>query len=229
MENINKLLILGGTSSFAGELINNAKNNNYEVIASFGDSSIGPEKSEIELIPLDIQQLDSIEKFLSQIDNYNFSRVVCLIGALSKVNSMKSYKALSKYIETYVTNLVYLLDNLFFSNRVKDNCKILIVSSRAVKYGSYDYHYAIAKAAMEAYVKSKSKSTPQVQINALSLGLVKGSKMFDEMPIEVSSSHEKRTNYKLLTVPEVAKEIIDIFDRSAIDSGTTIYFGPQYE
>jgi hypothetical protein len=82
---------------------------------------------------------------------------------------------------------------------------------------------------MEAYVKSKSKSTPQVQINALSLGLVKGSKMFDEMPIEVSSSHEKRTNYKLLTVPEVAKEIIDIFDRSAIDSGTTIYFGPQYE
>lgn len=229
MENINRLLILGGTSSFAGELINNAKNNNYEVIASFREISTGLVKSEIELIPLDIQHLDSIEKFLSQIDNYNFSRIVCLIGALSEVHSIDSHKASSKYIETYVTNFIYLLDNLLFSNRVEDNCKILIVSSRSAKYGSFDYYYAIAKASIEAYVKSKSKSTPQVQINALSIGLIKGSKMFNEMPTEVSNAHEKRTNYKLLTVPEVAKEILEIFDRSAIDSGTTIYFGPQYE
>jgi nucleoside-diphosphate-sugar epimerase len=229
LKNNSKLLILGGTSSFAGELINNAKNKNYEVIASFREPSKVPEKSEIELFQLDVQHLKSIEKFLTQIDNYKFSRIVCLMGSLSEIHSINSYKVSARYIETYVTNLVYLLDNLLLANRAESNCKILIVSSRAAKYGSYDYHYAIAKAAMEAYVKSKSKSTPQVQINALSLGLVKGSKMFNEMPIEVSSSHEKRTNYKLLTVPEVAIEIIDIFDRSAIDSGTTIYFGPQYE
>ncbi len=229
MKNISKLLILGGTSSFAGELINNAKNKNYEVIASFREPSKVTEKIEIELIPLDIQNLNSIEKFLSQINNYNFSHIVCLIGALSEIHSANSYKVSAKYIETYVTNLVYLLDNLFLANRLEDNCKILIVSSRSVKYGSFDYYYAIAKASIEAYVKSKSKLKLQIRINALSIGLVKGSKMFNEMPTEVSNTHEKRTNDKLLTIPEVAKEIIDILDCSTVNSGEILYFGPQYE
>jgi len=229
LENNSKLLILGGTSSFAGELINNAKNKNYEVIASFREPSKVPEKSEIELFQLDVQHLKSIEKFLTQIDNYKFSRIVCLIGSLSETHSIHSYKVSARYIETYVTNLVYLLDNLLLANRSEYNCKILLVSSRAAKYGSFDYYYAIAKASIEAYAKSKSKSKPQIRINALSIGLVKGSKMFNEMPTEVSNTHKKRTNDKLVTIPEVAKEIIDIFDRSAIDSGVTLYFGPQYE
>ena len=229
LKNNSKLLILGGTSSFAGELINNAKNKNYEVIASFREPSKVPEKSEIELFQLDVQHLKSIEKFLTQIDNYKFSRIVCLIGSLSEIQSINSYKVSAKYIETYVTNIVYLLDNLLLANRAKHNCKILLVSSRSAKYGSFDYYYAIAKASIEAYAKSKSKSKPQIRINALSIGLVKGSKMFNEMPKEVSNTHKKRTNDKLVTIPEVAKEIIDIFDRNAIDSGVTLYFGPQYE
>ena len=229
MKKNHKLLILGGNSSFAHNLIEYSQKEQYEIFATFrGEKSLLATK-EVNLLSLDITNLTSIEKFLTQINDYRISYVACLIGSLSEINTRNVYEESKKYIETYVTNLVYLLEGLQQKNRLSNNCRVLIMSSRAVKYGSFDYYYAISKAAVEAYVKSKSKSSPQIRINSVSTGLVQGSKMYINMPIEIVENHNLRANNKLLVLSDVANELIDIFKREDVVSGDTLYIGPQYE
>lgn len=103
------------------------------------------------------------------------------------------------------------------------------MSSRSAKYGSYDYLYSVSKAAIETYVKSKSKVVPGIQINCVSLGLVQDSKMYKSMLPEIVTSHKLRSKNELLNLSEIASILISLFDDIDIVSGDTIYIGPQYE
>ena len=229
MKKNNRLLIIGGTSSLAHDLIYFGQKENYEIFASVRDQESFPVSKEVNLFTLDISNLASIEAFLAKINNFGFSHVVCLIGALSEISHIYLYEDSKRYIETYVTNLVYVIDSLLHQNRLQKNCRILIMSSRAAKYGSFDYYYSISKAAIEAYVKSKSKSSPQIRINSVSTGLVKGSRMFIQIPDEVAESHHERSSNKLLSVTEVVNELINFLKNNELKSGCTLYIGPQYE
>ncbi len=229
MERNNKLLILGGTSSFASSLIESSQKEKYQIFATFRGKKSVSVSEEINLLSLDISDVASIETFLTQINDSTFSYVACLIGSLSEIYPQNAYAESKKYIETYITNLIYLFEGLLLKNRLQNTCKVLIMSSRAASYGSFDYYYSISKAAVEAYVKSKSKSSPQIRINAVSTGLVRDSNMFINMPVEVIESHSIRANHKLLTLPDVGNELVNIFKSESVVSGDTLFIGPQYE
>jgi NADP-dependent 3-hydroxy acid dehydrogenase YdfG len=225
----NKLLILGGTSSFASEIIECAKKNHYVIYSSVRKKDLKIFSKVSNLIQLNLENLDSIEYFLGDIKKYNFSHIICLIGSLSRNSSNSLYADSKKYVDTYITNLLYLFDKLLADNNLRNKSKILIMSSRSARYGSHDYLYSVSKAAVEAYVKSKSKLVKGIQINCVSTGLVQDSKMFKTMPIEIVNSHKHRSRNKLLNVPEIASILISLFDNKEIVSGDTIYIGPQYE
>jgi hypothetical protein len=58
-------------------------------------------------------------------------------------------------------------------------------------------------------------------------GLIKGSNMYLEMENHIREDHEKRSNYNLLTLEEVASFILD-FNYSKLPSGSIIEVGPSY-
>lgn len=225
----NRLLILGGTSSFAGKIIDRAKESKYEIFSTVRAQGYEESIEVSNIIYLDLESLDSIEYFIERIRDYNFSHVTCLIGSLSNKSSNSIYSEYKKYIETYVTNLIYLFDKLLIDNNLNEKSKLLIMSSRSAKYGSYDYLYSVSKVAIETYVKSKSKAVPGIQINCVSLGLVQDSKMYKLMPPEIVTSHKLRSRNKLLNLSEIASILISLFDDKGIVSGDTVYIGPQYE
>lgn len=87
----NRLLILGGTSSFAGKIIDRAKECKYEIFSTVRAQVFEKSIEGSNIIYLDLESLDSIEYFIERIRNYNFSHVICLIGSLSNKSSNSMY------------------------------------------------------------------------------------------------------------------------------------------
>jgi hypothetical protein len=88
----------------------------------------------------------------------------------------------------------------------------------------------VSKSALEGYVKSVGKFTKNsANLNAVSVGLIKGSKMYLEMPNHLVVSHEKRSNNSLLDLKELSTLIFNLTNKKSLSSGQIIYLGPQYE
>ena len=224
----NKILILGGSSSIGSELIKHLLDER-DVVATYRSKSIFLESPHLKNLQLDISDIESINDFLIGINNYEFSEVICFIGSLNGNNFPLPFLQLNDYISTYVTNLIYLMENMFIENRIKNNSRIIMMSSRAAKYGSYDYPYAVVKGALESYVKAKGKLKQSFRIISISTGLILGSKMQEEMPANVIESHMGRAGSNLLTVSSLCDELMKLFNKNDWISGSTVYLGPQYE
>ena len=226
-----KILVLGETSSLAEKIIPILTKKDFEIIGT--RRNINKKNLKIDsLISLDLSDIKSVKKTLKNIENKEFTHVLCLIGAYSYIpsNPVKSLRQINIYINTYVTNLIYFLDNLFYKKRIKANGRLLVFSSRAAKFGSNDRYYAVAKSALEGFVKSRGNFLPgNIRINIVSAGLIKYSKMYSMMPKKVVLSHEKRSKNSLLDVQAIAIEIADILEDNSKLSGQIIYLGPQYE
>ncbi len=201
----------------------------HELVATYRNQNISLNLPDIESLHLDISDEASINNFLIRINNHEFSEVICLIGSLNGNNSAPSFLKLNEYISTYVTTLIYLIDSMFAENRIKCNSRIIIMSSRAAKFGSHDYLYAVVKGAMESYVKAKAKYKSDIRIISISTGLVLGSKMQSEMPMNIVANHVKRAGGNLLTVSSLCIELVGLINRNESTTGSTIYIGPQYE
>jgi len=227
-----RILVLGGTSSFAYDIMHAFLENNFEVFATYRSPKPKSKIHDVNYVFLDISNSNSIIKFLKSIDNYRFTHVLSLIGSESNINKFptKDIKGTNMYIKTYVTNLIYLIDNLFERNRISKNCNLIILSSRSARFGSRDRYYSVSKSALEGYVKSVGKFTKNsANLNAVSVGLIKGSKMYLEMPNHLVVSHEKRSNNSLLDLKELSTLIFNLTNKKSLSSGQIIYLGPQYE
>lgn len=227
-----RLLVLGGTSSFAHEFIKSSLEDDFEVFATYRHSKPELRIENVSYMSLDIAKTSSIIRFLSDINGYRFTHVLNLIGSESKIDKFPSENSKDgdRYIQTYVTNLIYLIDNMFGRKRVSDYCNIIIISSRSARFGSRDRYYAVSKSALEGYVKSVGKFTKiQGKLNAVSVGLVKGSKMFIQMPKNLVFNHEKRSNNSLIELNEFTNSIYNLMNDKSLSSGQVIYLGPQYE
>jgi short-subunit dehydrogenase len=227
-----KILILGGTSSLAKEIIPICASNGFKITKTSRKQKLNSQINQHDLLYLDVSSIKSINLFLENINDMRFSYVLCLIGSTSEIFKYpyKNFKEINTYLNTYITNLIFLLDNLFFNYRVSNSCSILVLSSRAAKYGSQDRYYAVAKSALEGFIKSKGKfNSKRIQLNAVSLGLISGSKMQIKMSNQNVLSHEHRSKNQLLDVTNASKLIIRTLRNKKIGSGKVIYLGPQYE
>ena len=227
-----RILVLGGTSSFAYDIINAFLEDKFEVFATYRSPKPKSRIHNVDYIFLDISNSNSIIRFLKNIDNYKFTHVLSLIGSESNINKFpnKDIKSSSMYIQTHITNLIYLIDNLFERSRISKNCNLIIVSSRSARFGSRDRYYSVSKSALEGYVKSVGKFTKnRANLNAVSVGLIRGSKMYLEMPNHLVISHEKRSNNSLLDLKELSTLIFNLTSKKSFSSGQIIYLGPQYE
>ena len=224
-----QVLIIGGTSSLAGKLSAFAKEESYDVTATFRGNISKDRDPRIKWANLELSQKESVEEFFDELSDIKYDRVLFLVGAVTNKYFLDmSYSEMLHYYSTYVVNSLYLLQKC--SSLLKMTSNIIVMSSRAGSNASYDVHYSAVKSALEAYVRSSAKSLGKNQsIVAVSSGLIEGSKMYLDMKPEHRNSHKIRAGGSLVTIDELCAQIWSLkADKTIKNNGKTIYIGPIY-
>jgi NAD(P)-dependent dehydrogenase (short-subunit alcohol dehydrogenase family) len=216
-------LVVGGTSSLSDSIISLAKNDGYNVFATYKNKITN--QNNVKWLNLDIASQESILLFLNNTPNNFYNRIIFLIGKTTKKKYSKiDIVELEKYYIEQASNYIYILQNIL--TKTKNDGSIVVVTSRAANHGSYDVHYSAVKGAIQSAVKSLAKFTKNKTIFCVSPSLILDSKMFKEMSSKNIHKHLKRTNNKLLTKDEVALFIWNSCNTSLINlNGKTLEIG----
>lgn len=225
------VLILGANSSLAQGLIEKAKSEDFVVYGSRRNINISIQSiSNSNLLELDIESKDSIANFLEAVHNLTFERIYVLIGKLSNKQPQKlDFDFMTRYLETYSTNLIYLIDRLICRLSFERPSFLVFISSRSANQPSYDVLYSASKASVSAFIRSKSALLTSNQIAvSVSSGLLIGSEMCRQMSDQFER-HLSLSNGMLLTVQEFTNELWSFdFNRLTTSKHQNLSIGPEY-
>lgn len=220
-----KILIVGGTSSLASDIILKARDQFTEITCTYrNENKIFDKKCNWE--HLDLEQDNSIDMFLDKILNQEYDTVILLIGSTTnKKYTDISLSDIKRYHEINSGSYIYLLQNIV--SKIKDDGQIIVVSSRSANNASYDVHYSGAKASIQSAVKSLSKFLKNGQsIICLAPSLIQESKMYNEMSEDNIKKHLYLSNNNLITKNEFADFVISLNNKiTKLINGQTISIG----
>lgn len=220
-----KILIIGGTSSLANEIIIKAKDVFTDITCTYRNKSkVFNKKCNWEYLNLD--ENDSIDLFLNKILNKEYDTIIILIGSTTnKKYTDISIDDIKKYHEINSGSYIYLLQNIVL--KIKDDGQIIVVSSRSANNASYDIHYSGVKASIQSAVKSLSKFLKNKQsIVCVAPSLIYESKMYNEMTKENIKKHLYLSNNNLINKNEFAEFIISLNNKvTKLINGQTVSIG----
>jgi len=207
-------LIIGGSSSIAGELIGRFINSGNKVVATFNDGQIlKTHRSDVHCERLDLGDMSQLDNFC----NISLSAYDCF-DYLIFFNGILPGKPLNEYSDDLISKVMFvnfisqaaLLRRLL--HRLSEEASIVFVSSISAERGSFDPIYAASKSAQLGLIKSLAKSvTSKLRVNAVLPSLIESSKMFSDMPLNQRNFHLAQSpSGRLLSVSEVAAVIFDI-------------------
>jgi hypothetical protein len=111
-------LIVGGTSSLSNSIISLAKNDGYNIFATYKNKI--KNQNNIKWLNLDISSQESILLFLDSIPNNFYDKVIFLIGKTTKKKYDKiNIVELEKYYIEQASNYIYTLQNIL--TKTKNN------------------------------------------------------------------------------------------------------------
>ncbi len=226
------MLILGATSSLARPFLNVAHDGGFGITATNRSSVNLFENSNLKWLPLDLDSQNSINSFLESIANNKFDLIIDFIGENSQfdLNNLELTK-LNKYFSAQIANHTFLL--LKIHSLINPKGALINISTRSVKYGSFDIPYAAAKSAIHNTVFSlRDKFLENQKVINIVSGLIENSSMFNQMTLENISSHRKRAVKELLTPVEFANTLIEIcknIQSNEYSNYSEILIGPDYE
>lgn len=226
------LLILGGGSSLASHLIQEALEDNYHVTATVRELPKPPQVGDTRWVQLDLETDESISSFFSAIENTKFQRIIYCIGKTSApISSKKSVGEVDDYFRIQLSHGAWVIENLIQHLETEGASQLIFVSSRASTFPSYDAHYAACKAGLQALVSSLSLRVASNQsLVSVTSGLLLNSTMYLDMPVDVRVGHETRSGNKLLTVEQAATQIWKVEMSAAVGiNGQVIEIGPTYK
>jgi NAD(P)-dependent dehydrogenase (short-subunit alcohol dehydrogenase family) len=229
------ILILGGQSSIGKHFIQIIDKDCFNVYATTtGRLSLPLLPSFVNWILLDVTKEKSIDLFLENTSNTGFDVIINLIGKTSDLNPESVTQDVSEYFNSFISNLSFLLIGLVKYLPLDSDRKPLLIniSSRAVKYGSFDPFYSAAKSAVHGLIKSLNKLyAPEIHFYNLVPGLLEDSTMFEGMSLNVRNQHRNRAGGSLMTVGEFAQYlnefVLEKYNSNEIFD-TDIMVGPQY-
>lgn len=178
-----------------------------------------------EWLELDISSLSSVENFLTEVKGKEFELILFLAGATNpqRIN-------LAGYISTYFSNTIFLMERLIEEFGLNSPCCFIFVSSRAVKYPSFDVYYSAIKAGLVSALRSLSLfAHPESKLISVMPGLIEKSQMYLEMEEYIRKSHHLRSNNGLLSILGTASAIFEVIEnKDNFDNGALVEIGPSY-
>ena len=225
------LLIIGGTSSLSEYICELALKDGWTVYCTYRNLEKRFYTEKINWIYLNYEEFQSLESALSTFQNIEFGRVIYLSAELSNLqNKEAGVTEVVEYFNRNISRPTWFLRHFTSHHNFQDGSTFTYLSSRSSDFGSNDYCYGAAKAALENLVKSFSLWTDgKLRFKIIVSGLIEGSSMYRGMPPHIAESHKLRSMDKLLNVKESA---ILIWDISSMGESTLnlerINIGPEY-
>ncbi len=221
MKTRQRMLILGGNSSLASDLILRASLIQTDVDVTVSNLDQGPRNSlgHSKTFQLDLREAKSCENFSRSLVPGIYDYIVSLIGATSGIPIESStYSDIEKVFQINVIGVLSILPSL--QRALNATGRMCFVSSSAAKGNSFDVAYAASKAALSAAAQSYSLRVPAAQaIFTIEPTAIEKSKMFGEMSPETQNKHRSRAQGELLQISQVNSKIIELLTDSKQVSG----------
>jgi len=179
MSNEKKVLIIGGTSCIAGEIIKKLESNEYKIdLMTFRQSH--KVYGNYSWVHLDLEDADTVNNLIKIIKANKYSKVIFLPGnSLGPSSEEYSYERLENFYNAFVFRYNLLI--MQASKSLEDDGQIIFISSIAANLPIHDAHYSAVKAGVQAFVKSLSISLkPNQSAFSISPGLIYDSFAFNQ-------------------------------------------------
>jgi len=224
--------VLGGTSSIGSSFLRILALEGIATLATCRTRGSEQQASETQWLELDLASRNSCERFALEIRSIGFRYVVLFIGALSvkEGKPLADLQEVEDYVTAYVARYIWVLDAILSATEPAP-LRLLHVSSRASRYGSWDQYYSASKSAMEAALRSfVRKHSNRVEALSVATGLIEGSKMALSFSSSGLESHRTRSENSLWDVKELSDSLKKVlFDQKLDWDGRVIELGPSYE
>lgn len=229
-ENAPSILLLGGTSSLAPQLIDKLLAQGYMITATYRDTNKTRQDSNgLFWVPLDLNSRDSISDFLERIGGNKFERIIVLIGATSNLEAgVYAIDSLYAYYANYISGLHFLIRQIIIC--LEDIGNMVVLSSRSASQPSFDAHYAATKGALESLIQSIAPKLPNSQsVICVAPSLIEYSEMYFEMTSENIERHKMRSNRTLLKINEIVEFVSAMSPQvTQLMNGRTVSLGLDY-
>jgi NAD(P)-dependent dehydrogenase (short-subunit alcohol dehydrogenase family) len=166
---------------------------------------------------LDVTSDTSIASFARQVSNVD--HVLFAQGLQPSTNLERTTREhLNRMLDVHVTSTLIALQHLV--PKLNAGASIVLISSVAVKKGSYDPGYAAAKGALATLVTSlAAELRAKARVNAVAPGLVAGSPVHQSMQPEHAERHSSRMFGNRLIEPEhVASAVLELWTNPSINA-----------
>jgi len=189
-----KVLVIGGNSFIAKGI--------EPLLASEGIQLVRIGK---EL--LDISNEDQIVRFSEKQPENCFDAILFAQGINPSQNTKESKELhVVNMLKSNVVGPILLMKHLH--QKLNPFTSVIFLSSIAAEKGSYDPAYAASKAAMKGLIHSFANEFPSMRFNAISLGLVEESPVFQQMTPDFLQKHRDHMhNGQLIQLAQIASVI----------------------
>lgn len=145
----------------------------------------------INRVELDITDELNIMQFCNSQDLPKFDAVLFAQGINPSLNTKETtIEHLSNMLAVNISGPVLLLKHII--PRLNPEGNVIFFSSIAAEKGSYDPGYAASKAAIQGLINSFANEFQSMRFNAIALGLVENSPVFNKMTPDFLQKHRDR-------------------------------------
>jgi nucleoside-diphosphate-sugar epimerase len=152
------VLVVGGNSSLATPVIKLLAELKFSITATTRRVEQSEESSLVKnWLALDISSIESIENFIAVLGESRFNLILICIGSPSKTIINRSV-----YVETYLTNMIFLCQNLLTTLKVNTETALVHFSSRSSLYDK----------AAQRFSEPRKSPFSDLYITTLKVGLI---------------------------------------------------------
>ena len=208
----NNIIIVGASSSIGSAIISKFRSPSTRIIATYHSKQNIKNEENIYHLKLDLKKNKSIENLIKEVHPIasHIDTAIFLAGILPGKN-LKEYNLsdIERVMTVNFTGQAKVIKGLL--PLLDSDSQIIMVSSISAQRGSYDPIYAASKGAILSFVKSLAVGLGGIRVNAIAPGLIEGSTMYKEMPVDRRELHESQTsNKQLLNMSDLSNIIYDI-------------------
>lgn len=202
------ILVFGASGSIGQEFVDScAKSSEYKVVTA----GRGAEND----IRVDFS---NAEDFLNlKAGDIKYDAVIFLQG----INPTKNLEDSNPehFVQMFNLNIIgpaFVFRQL--SKKLNPNASVVMMNSIASYKGSYDPAYAASKSAIKGLIHSLANAYPQFRFNSISLGLVKDSRVYNQMTPDFREKHALRMyNNSFVQVDNVIRVITELIENENIN------------
>lgn len=166
-------------------------------------------------LEIDLESEESIQEFCKKNDLL-FDAILFFQGVNPSKNTKETSAAhFNRMLAVNLSGPALLMKQIH--SQLNENAMMLFLSSVASRKGSYDPAYAAAKAGLEGLMQSFANEFKQYRFNIISLGLVEGSPVFNQMTPDFRARHFERMNNQFVQPRNVASMILELLSNSSIN------------